>query len=232
MTGKLGYRVLVIVVLGTCALAQDRGQPRAVASISDMPADNVPGTTSLRRGFESRDTSPVAAKQPSPYSWKTTPLGESAQLLTLFCRTCNVLGGIAQDVPLVSVVRDTLGDQTSENDCVTYVWLLTYARPRVRQRILSAIPFFYWRAGKDAIHLPKLPFGAIRPFRTFLQPMGFRRHFWLTSSTVGYRLSRHFRPLRQFLVLNGLESSLIWQDLASRRIWYAICVGRRVQSRD
>jgi hypothetical protein len=62
--------------------------------------------------------------------------------------------------------------------------------------------------------------------------MGFRRHFWLTSSTVGYRLSRHFRPLRQFLVLNGLESSLIWQDLASRRIWYAICVGRRVQSRD
>jgi hypothetical protein len=29
------------------------------------------------------------------------------------------------------------------------------------------------------------------------------------------------------LVLNRLESSLIWKDLASRRIWYAICVWRR-----
>jgi hypothetical protein len=150
MTSKLGYRALVIAVLGACALAQDQGQPRTVAGVTGMPADNVPSTTSRRQKLESRDRSPVATNPSSPYYWKTAPVGESAQLLTLFCGTCDVLEGIEQDVPLVSVVRDTLGDQTSENDRVTYVWLLTYARPRVRQRILSAIPFFYWRLGKGS----------------------------------------------------------------------------------
>ena len=77
-------------------------------------------------------------------------MGERAQLLTLFCRACGVLTGTEQDLPLVSVLRDTLGDQTSENDRVTYVWLLTYAHPRMGQRILSAIPFFYWRIGNGS----------------------------------------------------------------------------------
>ena len=48
MTSKLGYRVLVIVVLGTYVLAQDHGQPRALASISDMPADNAPSAQNVR----------------------------------------------------------------------------------------------------------------------------------------------------------------------------------------
>jgi hypothetical protein len=150
MTSKLGYRLLVIVVLGTCVLAQDYGQPRAVASISDMQADNAPSAASLRQGFESGDGSPVAINQSSPYYWKTTSVSDSAQLLTLFCRACTIVEGIEQDIPVISVLRDTLGDQTTENDRVTYVWLLTYARPRVRQRILSAIPFFYWRFGKES----------------------------------------------------------------------------------
>jgi hypothetical protein len=88
--------------------------------------------------------------QPSPYFWKSAAVGASAQLLTLFCRACTIVERIEQDTPVISVLRDTLGDQTTENDRVTYVWLLTYTRPRVRQRILSAIPFFYWRLGKGS----------------------------------------------------------------------------------
>jgi len=48
-------------------------------------------------------------------------------------------------MPLVTVLRDTLGDKNPENDRVSYVWLLSYVRPNLGQRLLSAVPFFYWR---------------------------------------------------------------------------------------
>jgi len=150
VTNKVANMLLAIALLGACALGQDQGQSRTVASISDVPADNAPSTTSLRPRFESRDRSPVAIDQSSPYYWKTTPVGDSAQLLTLFCRACGVSKDTEEDVPLISVLRDTLGDQSVENDRVTYLWLLTCAHPRMEQRILSAIPFFYWPISKGS----------------------------------------------------------------------------------
>ncbi len=79
------------------------------------------------------------------YYWQATEVGRSAQLLTLFCRWPGGKDQSTEGVPLVSVLRDTLGDRDHENDRVSYVWLLTYARPNFGQRILSAVPFFYWR---------------------------------------------------------------------------------------
>ena len=58
-----------------------------------------------------------------------------------------VLGATCRWFP---VLRDTLGDQSNENDRVTYIWLLTYAHPRLEQRLLSAVPFFYWRIGRGS----------------------------------------------------------------------------------
>jgi hypothetical protein len=55
---------------------------------------------------------------------------------------------------------------------------------------------------------------------------------WLAIPAVEYRLSRHFRPLRQLPVLHRLETSFNSRYLASRRFWYASCLCRRVQSRD
>jgi len=69
------------------------------------------------------------------------------------------------DVPLVSVLRDTLGDRANENDRVTYVWLLTYAHRSLGQGFLSAIPFFYWRVGQGAGSLLSLNPDPLRPFR-------------------------------------------------------------------
>jgi hypothetical protein len=83
MTNRVVNTVLALALLGACALGQDQGHSRTVASVSDMPADNAPSATSLRQGFESSDRSPVAINQSSPYYWKTTPVGDSAQLLTL-----------------------------------------------------------------------------------------------------------------------------------------------------
>ncbi len=92
----------------------------------------------------------------SPYYWRATPAGPTAQLLTLFCRSrtgvsgFNDVNGLDNDVPLVAVLRDTLGDGDPKNDRVTYVWLLTYERPSLEQRMLSAVPFFYWKVGSGS----------------------------------------------------------------------------------
>jgi hypothetical protein len=50
-------------------------------------------------------------------------------------------------VPLVSILRDTLGDNIQENNRLRYVWPLTYTRPTTKQRLAAAIPFFYTRIG-------------------------------------------------------------------------------------
>lgn len=87
----------------------------------------------------------------APYYWKSQPAGDSSELLTLFCRTCQgplgSEGVLAGGVPLVAVLRDTLGGSSVENGRITYVWLLTYTRPNLARRMLSAVPFFYWRVG-------------------------------------------------------------------------------------
>src|SRR5215213_1660708 len=59
-------------------------------------------------------------------------------------------------VPLVSILRDTLGDDIPENNRLRYVWPLTYTRPTTRQRLAAAIPFFYTRVGNKQ-RLTKTP---------------------------------------------------------------------------
>jgi len=85
---------------------------------------------------------------------ETVPVKGGAELITIWTR----LDGLKDDptpgaprsdewVPMVSVLRDTLGDDKPENDRLTYLWALTYTRPTMRQRVLSAVPFFYFHAG-------------------------------------------------------------------------------------
>lgn len=60
-------------------------------------------------------------------------------------------------VPLVTVLRDTLGDLNPENDRLRYVWPLTYTRPTMRQRLSGAIPFMYSRVGNKQHASEKAP---------------------------------------------------------------------------
>jgi hypothetical protein len=77
------------------------------------------------------------------------PLIGGAELLTIFGRMDGMRsqGMPAPEVPLVSVVRDTLDDDDPENDRLRYVWMLTYTKPTMMKRIASAIPFFYQHLG-------------------------------------------------------------------------------------
>ena len=63
-------------------------------------------------------------------------------------------------VPLVSILRDTLGDNDAENNRLRYVWPLTYTRPTIKQRLAAAIPFFYTRVGNKE-NLTKVPPAAL-----------------------------------------------------------------------
>ena len=84
-------------------------------------------------------------------------VGGGAELITVHAR----LAGIESTdkdkwVPLVSILRDTLGDNVAENNRLRYVWPLTYTRPTTRQRLAAAIPFFYTRVGNKE-NLSKIP---------------------------------------------------------------------------
>ena len=72
---------------------------------------------------------------------------------------------IAGDFPLVSVLVDTMGDSDPTNDTLGNVWVLTYARPTVIQRIVAGLPFVYVRAGSphrrdDSVPVPMIDMNA------------------------------------------------------------------------
>ena len=81
---------------------------------------------------------------------KMTLVG-GAELLTIFGRLDGLRapGMTAPEVPLVSVVRDTLSDANPENDRLRYVWMLTYGRPGLKKRVAAAIPFLYAHVGNQ-----------------------------------------------------------------------------------
>ena len=74
-----------------------------------------------------------------------------AELLIVHARLAGLESGKDdQWVPLVSILRDTLGDGNRENDRLRYVWPLTYTHPTARQRLAAAVPFLYSRIGSKS----------------------------------------------------------------------------------
>src|SRR6185503_6234481 len=71
-----------------------------------------------------------------------------AELITVHAKLAG-LESTANDkwIPLVSILRDTLGDGNAENNRLRYVWPLTYTHPTLKQKLAAAIPFFYTRVG-------------------------------------------------------------------------------------
>ena len=89
---------------------------------------------------------------PGSYHVERQPVADDAELITVFGRLQNPSGPQAStspenDVPLLAVLRDSLGDSDAENDRLRYVWILTSTRPTLWQRTASALSFGYFRAG-------------------------------------------------------------------------------------
>jgi hypothetical protein len=99
---------------------------------------------------------PVFVLAASPdFRVERRPVAGGAEFLTVFGRVPDATDEI-DEVPLVTVLRDTLGDQDPENDRLRYVWVLTSASPSLLQRAAAFLPFFYWRPdfGKNAYRQP------------------------------------------------------------------------------
>ena len=93
-----------------------------------------------------------SAKPPEPqFRVERIPVAGGAELLTVFGRLDGLRNqdGSAPELPLISVVRDSLNDADPDNDRLRYVWVLTYTRPNLTKRIASAIPFLYQHIGNQ-----------------------------------------------------------------------------------
>ena len=118
-------------------------------------------TSFLIRSARAQDQSkPAATSVDEIFRLERVPVDGGAELITIHAR----LDGIESSadskwVPLVTVLRDTLGDLSPENDRLRYVWPLTYTRPSLRQRLSGAIPFLYTTVAskKHSSHNPPPP---------------------------------------------------------------------------
>ncbi|HEX5705916.1 MAG TPA: hypothetical protein VFX96_01370 [Pyrinomonadaceae bacterium] len=115
----------------------------------------------------------AAATPKQFFRLETIPVGGGAELLTIFGRLDGLpredapaganesatgasqkVAGANEEVPLVSILRDTLGDDNPENDRLRYVWMMSYTRPSALQRVASVVPFLYTRV-RDKNHASK-----------------------------------------------------------------------------
>ncbi len=85
---------------------------------------------------------PVAPQQPSMFRVDRIEVEQGAELLTIFAQKRG-----DREIPLISVLRDTLGDRNPDNDRLRYVWSWPYTPPSWKQRLTASIPFFYRRSG-------------------------------------------------------------------------------------
>jgi hypothetical protein len=98
---------------------------------------------------------------PSQFRIERQTVAGGSELLTIFGRMDGMRSGNqpAPEIPLVTVLRDTLADNDPENDRLRYVWILTYTEPTLLKRIASAIPFLYQPIGnrKTVVQGPPKP---------------------------------------------------------------------------
>lgn len=146
-------------------------KPTEIERAGALPVALVPGAAENERGDAKSSTearrdesaTEIGASNPAQTQFRIErlPMVGGAELLTIFGRLDGMRanGLSAPEVPLVSVVRDTLSDRDPENDRLRYVWMLTYTQPTMVKRIASAIPFLYQRVGnkKQASKGPPAP---------------------------------------------------------------------------
>ncbi len=133
----LSWLLLVAFVCGWLSPAATlHAQQAAVASPIIETADEAKFTAS--------------PQVPTWFKLERTDVGGEAELLTVFGTLDEhdtTASNEARDVPLVTILRDTLGDGDPTNDVLRQVWMLTYTRPTMKQRLAAATPFLYTRVG-------------------------------------------------------------------------------------
>jgi hypothetical protein len=89
----------------------------------------------------------LASAGPVVYHTETKAVAGGAELVTVF----------ADSLPMLTVLRDSVPGGDLESTKLRQVWLLTYARPTLTQRLAAAIPFLLRRSHHSDEASPKLP---------------------------------------------------------------------------
>jgi hypothetical protein len=179
-----------------------------------------------------------------PFRVETLPVGSDAELLTVFGSLDGLKseGGRDDEVPLVSVLRDTLGDREAENDRLRYVWMLTYTRPGALQRAASAVPFLYGRVGDkqraSAVRVPPPVIDLADPQRDVWQ-----RVMWLALQNVVFppfgvfaksstgALRRNSSRYRQAHILRALAILSLYETEAGKESAFTHAEAEQIQAR-
>ena len=101
-----------------------------------------------------------ASETASNFRIEKIPVAGGAEIVTIIARKSNFKGSTpnaSSEIPLVSVLRDTLGDGRPENDRLRYLWMLTYTRPSFWQKTASYVPFLYTRTSNTRVDSDKPP---------------------------------------------------------------------------
>jgi hypothetical protein len=129
----------------------DLAIPAAELKPAAIPSTKLDTTAKVPEGTVATTDAEPAVSPATQLRLERRTLSAGAELLTIFGRLdgIKVNGEPAPEVPLLSVVRDTLGDDNPENDRLRYVWMLTYTKPTMLKRLASAVPFLYQQVGNQ-----------------------------------------------------------------------------------
>jgi len=161
----------------------------------------------------------LAPQQAPAYRTERQPVADGAELITIFgCSIPPEPGAQGQEIPLVSVLRDTLSSSDPDSVRLRYVWVLTSTKPTLLQRAASALSFVWFRTGgkEHADQVPAPVLDLASPARSVwsnlagdslqaLQLDG--RGAPIRSSTRSYRGNfNDYRQLQVFRALGALDA--------------------------
>lgn len=180
----------------------------------------------------------IAAQTAPTYRIERQPVAGDAELITFFGPLHTPqpdAGGIETNtqVPLLAVLRDTLGDSDPRAARLRYVWILTRTRPTAVQRLASAFTFYYFRTGSQprADRVPPPVLDLASPAKgVWIDVLSNGLQSWqldplgapVRSSTRSYRgNSTDYRQLKIFEALgalSGLERQAVGDGVAAEAV--------------
>lgn len=118
--------------------------------VSALFISSFPSGLHAQAGDQSNNVPKIETEEDlnSGFRIEKLPVAGGSELITIFARRSYKDGpmqGPVNDIPLVSVVRDTLGDDLPENDRLRYVWMLTHTKATFSQNLSALVPFLYSR---------------------------------------------------------------------------------------
>ena len=196
---KTNFKILFLILL--LFAFTDNSNAQTISSLSDV---NKSGESV---GGKNNDDVPVSKfSLEKDFRIEKIPVPGGAEIITIFADLRNI-DNLKQEkieeVPLISILRDTLGDEKIENDRLRYVWMLNYTKPSFSQKFTAAIPFLYTRTtNKGKVN------GDLPPILIDIQPID--KSFWDTAFLLilnRFILNDLIIPARAALLQYGTNSA-------------------------